>query len=32
VDANAFFARPGPRYVEGIELLASLMDEAIAAR
>ncbi len=21
VDANAFFARPGPRYVEGIELL-----------
>jgi len=24
VDANAFFARPGPRYVEGIELLAEL--------
>ena len=22
VDANAFFARPGPRYIEGIELLA----------
>jgi iron complex transport system substrate-binding protein len=21
VDANAFFARPGPRYVDGIELL-----------
>lgn len=24
VDANAFFARPGPRYVEGIELLAKI--------
>jgi iron complex transport system substrate-binding protein len=23
VDANAYFARPGPRYVEGIELLAA---------
>jgi iron complex transport system substrate-binding protein len=23
VDANAFFARPGPRYVEGIEVLAN---------
>lgn len=29
VDANAFFARPGPRYVDGIELLASLVDEVI---
>lgn len=24
VDANAYFARPGPRYVEGIELLAGI--------
>lgn len=24
VDANAYFARPGPRYVEGIELLARI--------
>ena len=24
VDANAYFARPGPRYVEGVELLARL--------
>jgi iron complex transport system substrate-binding protein len=24
VDANAFFARPGPRYVDGIELLSRL--------
>lgn len=24
VDANAFFARPGPRYVDGIELLAKI--------
>jgi iron complex transport system substrate-binding protein len=24
VDANAFFARPGPRYVDGIELLARI--------
>ena len=24
VDANAYFARPGPRYVEGIELLAEI--------
>ena len=24
VDANAFFARPGPRYVEGIELLTRI--------
>jgi ABC-type Fe3+-hydroxamate transport system substrate-binding protein len=23
VDANAFFARPGPRYIEGIEVLAN---------
>jgi iron complex transport system substrate-binding protein len=27
VDANAFFARPGPRYVDGIELLAKLFCE-----
>jgi iron complex transport system substrate-binding protein len=26
VDANAFFARPGPRYVEGIELLARIFN------
>ncbi len=25
VDANAFFARPGPRYIEGIELLAQIV-------
>jgi iron complex transport system substrate-binding protein len=25
VDANAYFARPGPRIVEGIELLAHLI-------
>jgi iron complex transport system substrate-binding protein len=24
VDANAYFARPGPRYVEGVELLARI--------
>jgi iron complex transport system substrate-binding protein len=24
VDANAYFARPGPRYIEGIELLAKI--------
>ena len=26
VDANAYFARPGPRYVDGIELLARIFD------
>lgn len=26
VDANAFFARPGPRYAEGVEVLASIFD------
>lgn len=33
VDANAFFARPGPRYVEGIELLAKIFagESAFAA-
>jgi iron complex transport system substrate-binding protein len=25
VDANAYFARPGPRLVEGVELLAHLL-------
>jgi len=25
VDANAFFARPGPRYAEGVEVLASIL-------
>jgi iron complex transport system substrate-binding protein len=25
VDANAYFARPGPRLVDGIELLAHLL-------
>jgi len=28
VDANAFFARPGPRYLEGIELLAKTFQVA----
>lgn len=27
VDANAYFARPGPRYVDGVELLATLFCE-----
>ena len=27
VDANAYFARPGPRYAEGIEVLADLFGE-----
>jgi len=27
VDANAYFARPGPRYAEGIELLAEIFAE-----
>jgi iron complex transport system substrate-binding protein len=31
VDANAFFARPGPRYVEGIEQLARAFHERPAA-
>ena len=26
VDANAYFARPGPRYAEGVEVLAELID------
>ena len=25
VDANAYFARPGPRFAEGVELLAHLL-------
>ena len=28
VDANAYFARPGPRYVDGIELLARIFSGA----
>jgi len=28
VDANAFFARPGPRYVDGIELLTEIFHPA----
>jgi iron complex transport system substrate-binding protein len=28
VDANAFFARPGPRYIEGIEVLAQAFQSA----
>ncbi|MDB4874993.1 MAG: periplasmic binding protein [Gemmatimonadetes bacterium] len=28
VDANAYFARPGPRYVEGIELLARVIHQS----
>ncbi len=32
VDANAYFARPGPRYIEGIELLAKIFaDEPASA-
>lgn len=31
VDANAFFARPGPRYVEGIELLARIFAGEVAS-
>jgi len=30
VDANAFFARPGPRYVDGIELLAKIFTGEVA--
>jgi iron complex transport system substrate-binding protein len=30
VDANAYFARPGPRVVEGIELLAHLFHPNLA--
>jgi iron complex transport system substrate-binding protein len=29
VDANSFFARPGPRVVEGVELLAHLINPAL---
>jgi iron complex transport system substrate-binding protein len=31
VDANAYFARPGPRVVEGVELLAHLIHPEICA-
>lgn len=31
VDANAYFARPGPRVVEGVELLAHLLHPEAAA-
>jgi iron complex transport system substrate-binding protein len=31
VDANAYFARPGPRLVEGVELLAHLIHPAMFA-
>jgi iron complex transport system substrate-binding protein len=31
VDANAYFARPGPRYVEGIELLARIFAGEVAS-
>lgn len=31
VDANAYFARPGPRYVEGIEVLARIFAGDMAA-
>jgi iron complex transport system substrate-binding protein len=27
VDANAFFARPGPRYGEGVEVLAEILGD-----
>jgi iron complex transport system substrate-binding protein len=26
VDANSYYARPGPRLVEGVELMAHLID------
>jgi iron complex transport system substrate-binding protein len=28
VDANAYFSRPGPRVVDGVEMLAELLDPA----
>jgi iron complex transport system substrate-binding protein len=31
VDANAYFARPGPRYVEGVELLARIFAGEVAS-
>jgi len=31
VDANAYFARPGPRVVEGVELLAHLFHPELVA-
>ena len=31
VDANAYFARPGPRLVEGVELLAHLIHPELIA-
>jgi iron complex transport system substrate-binding protein len=31
VDANAYFARPGPRYIEGIELLARIFSGQAAS-
>jgi iron complex transport system substrate-binding protein len=31
VDANAYFARPGPRVVEGVELLAHLFHPDLVA-
>ena len=30
VDANAYFARPGPRLVDGVELLAHLLHPDVA--
>lgn len=32
VDANSFFARPGPRLVDGVELLASILHPAAGTR
>lgn len=32
VDANAYFARPGPRLIDGVELLAHLVDPGVAWR
>ncbi|HKW79142.1 MAG TPA: cobalamin-binding protein, partial [Candidatus Limnocylindria bacterium] len=29
VDGNAYFSRPGPRVVDGVELLASLFHEGV---
>ena len=31
VDANAYFARPGPRVIEGVELLAHLFHPDLVA-
>ncbi|HXD49635.1 MAG TPA: hypothetical protein VN600_12715, partial [Gemmatimonadaceae bacterium] len=32
VDANSYFARPGPRLVDGVELLAHVLHPDVAER